>query len=43
MALEIHLHSAQANQHQKRDVDSHERLETEQAQIVPSTLCLVNQ
>ena len=43
MALEIQPHSTQASQHKNRDADSREKLETEQAQIIPSTLCLVNQ
>ena len=43
LALEIQPHSTQANQHKKRDADSCESLETGQTQIIPSTLCLVNQ
>ena len=43
LALEIRLHYAHASEHKKRDVDSHEWLKTEQAQIISSTLCLVNQ
>ena len=43
LALEIQLHSTQASQHKKRNADSRERLETEQAQIISSTPCLVNQ
>ena len=43
LALEIQLHYAHASQHKKRDVDSHEWLKIEQAQIMSSTLCLVNQ
>ena len=43
LALEIQPHSTQASQHKNRDANSSEKLETEQAQIILSTLCLVNQ